>query len=160
MAIDEGKGFTQPRTGPKTFTEYSLGALLVFVGLVGSMLATMGSVSIYALFLFMGGFMPYFPFYGVPFVAGALGILMLPFGIVQVYYAWKLHTEDFRDFQRVIIVSALMIILSVSAAILSGFFFLFTLQITLGQILLNALVIFFLWKPEVQAEFSWTTQEN
>ena len=62
MSIDEGKGFTQRRTGPKTFTEYSLGALLVFVGLVGSMLATIGSVSIYALFLFVGEVIPYFPF--------------------------------------------------------------------------------------------------
>ena len=155
MAIDDGRGFTRPRTGPKAFTEYTLGALLVFVGLVGSMLAAIGSVSIYSFFLFLGGLMPYSPFYGVPFV----GILMLPFCILQVYYAWKLHAEDFRDFQRIIIISALMIILSAVAAALSGFFFLFTLQITLGEILLNALVIFFLHKPEIQAEFVWSTVE-
>jgi hypothetical protein len=159
MAIDEGKGFTQPRTGPKAFSEYTLGALLVFVGLVGSLLVTLGSVSLYGLLLFLGGAISYFPFFGVPFVAGAIGVLMLPFGILQAYYAWKLHSEDFRDFQRVIIISTLMIILSVVAAALSGLLFLFTLQMTLGQILLNALVIFFLHKPEIQAEFVWSTVE-
>ena len=160
MAIDEGKGFAQPRTGPKTFTEYSLGALLVFVGLVGSMLATIGSVSFYALLLFVGGAFPYFPIFGVPLFAGVMGLLMLPFGLLQVNYAWKMHTQNFNEFERVIIISIIMIVLSIVAASLLGFFAILTLQLTLGQILLNVLVIFFLLKPEVQSEFSWDLEAN
>ena len=160
MAIDEGRGFIQPRTGPKAFSEYTFGALLVLVGLVGSLLTTIGSVSVYAIFLFAVGFFPFFPGYTYLLGAGAAGVLMLPFAILQVYYAWKIHTEDFRDFQRVIIISAIVIILSVTAAVLLGWFFLLTLQVTLGQILFNVLVIFFLLKPEIQAEFSWNTEGN
>ncbi|NHI87873.1 MAG: hypothetical protein EAX87_00035 [Candidatus Thorarchaeota archaeon] len=154
MAIDEGKGFTQPRTGPKSFTEYSFGALLVFVGLLGSMLATFGSVSVYVMFWGLASLLPGFSsLYGSVVIA----VLMIPFGIAQGYYAWKLHTQDFRAFQTVNIICVLIIALSIVSAILSGFFALLTLQITVGQVVLNAIVIFFLLRPEVQAEFTWST---
>ena len=70
----------------------------------------------------MGEVIPYFPFFGVPLFAGVMGLLMLPFGLLQVNYAWKLHTQNFNEFERVIIISIIMIVLSIVAASLSGLF--------------------------------------
>jgi hypothetical protein len=154
MAIDEGKGFTQPRTGPKAFTEYTFGALLVFVGLLGSMLSTIGSISMYAFFWTLASFLPG---YNVLFGSAAIALLMIPFGLAQGYYAWELHTQNFKEFQRVVLICVLMIILSITSAALSGFFIIVTLQIIIVQVALNALVTFLLLKPEVQKEFTWST---
>jgi hypothetical protein len=155
MAIDEGAGFTQPRQGPKAFTQYSFNAILVLVGLIGSFFAIMGSTPIYLLLLAFG---PLIPMFGVSMLAGVIGVLTIPLGILQIYYAWKIHNENFPDFQRVRNISWLTILLSIASAVFSGILFLVTLQILLGIIVLNALVIFFLGQETVQAEFVWNSE--
>lgn len=157
MALDEGYGFSRPRTGPKSFTEYSFNAILVMVGLVGSFLATLGAASIY---MFFFGLLPIWPFFELPMISGVVGLLTIPLGLLQLFYAWKLHTENFSDFQRVILISWLIIVLSILAAVLSGFMIFFTLQLVLGQVLLNVIVVFFLGKREVQEEFIWESGGN
>jgi hypothetical protein len=156
VAIEDDYSFTSPsrRSGPKAFTEYSFNAILVMVGLVGSFLATIGGGSFLILLIF--GFSMYmFPMFDPLFISGIIGIMMLPFGIAQVYYAWKIHTENFQDFQRVIGISWILIILVIVSAVFAGILFIFIFQLVIGQLLLNILVVFFLSKSEVQQEFYW-----
>jgi hypothetical protein len=80
---------------------------------------------------------------------------MIPFGIAQLYYAWKIHTENFRDFGRVTAISWILILLVIVSAIFAGFLIIIIFQLIIGQGLLNVLVVFFLSKPEVQQEFIW-----
>lgn len=157
MAI-EGDGFTQRRTGPKAFTEYTFNALLVMVGLIGSFLSVIGAASFY-LFL-----LPFSSLFGSVFgnslvISGLIGLAMIPIGVFQLYYGWKIHSENFTDFQRVIIISWVLIILSIISAVSMGILAIFSIQLTIGQVLLNIIVIFFLGKNEVQQEFTWVTGE-
>jgi hypothetical protein len=156
VAIEDDYSFTSPtqRSGPKTFTEYSFNAILVMVGLVGSFLATLGSASVMAIF-FIGFSQILLPGMELMVASSFIGILMIPFGAAQAYYAWKIHTENFRDFQRVIGISWILIVLVFISAILAGIFIIIILQILIGQVLLNILVVFFLSKSEVQQEFFW-----
>lgn len=150
----EGDEFEQRRTGPKAFTEYTFNALLVMVGLVGSFMSVLGAASFYVFLL------PFSSLFRSVFgegllISGIIGLVMIPISISQIYYAWKIHSENFTDFQRVIIISWVLIILSIISAISIGFLIMFSFQLVIGQLVLNILVIFFLSKSEVQQEFTW-----
>ncbi len=155
MAIEDDYSFASPtkRTGPKAFNEYSFNAILAMVGLVGSFLATLGGASVMALLLFPLTLIT--PIFGTLVFSGIIGLLMIPFGIAQLYYAWKIHTENFMDFGRVTAISWILIVLVIISAIFAGFFIILIFQLIIGQVLLNILVVFFLSKPEVQQEFIW-----
>ncbi|MFX1484806.1 MAG: hypothetical protein ACFFCP_16635 [Promethearchaeota archaeon] len=157
MAL-EGDDFTQHRTGPKAFTEYSFNALLVMVGLVGSFLSVIGGASSYIFLLPFSSVFDSF-FGSSSFISGIISLVMIPFGISQLYYAWKIHSENFSNFQTIILISSIQIILAVISAIFMGFLILFAIQLVLGQVFLNIIVIFFLSKTEVQQEFTWVTGE-
>ncbi|MFW9870012.1 MAG: hypothetical protein ACFFFO_12880 [Candidatus Thorarchaeota archaeon] len=157
MAL-EGDDFTQQRTGPKAFTEYSFNALLVMVGLVGSFLSVIGGASFYIFLLPFSSVFDSF-FGSSSFISGIIGLIMIPFGITQLYYAWKIHSENFTDFQTIILISWTQLVLSIISAIFMGFLILFAIQLVLGQAVLNIIVIFFLGKTEVQQEFVWSTGE-
>ncbi|MFW9769047.1 MAG: hypothetical protein ACFFF9_10820 [Candidatus Thorarchaeota archaeon] len=156
MAFEDDYSFAPPesRTGPKAFTEYSFNAILVMVGLVGSFLATLGSASIIIFFMVVVSYYPGSIFDPL-IIPGYIGIMMIPLGVAQVYYAWKIHTENFRDFQRIIAISAILIILVFASIFFAGFWIFIIFQIVIAQVFLNILVVFFLSKSEVQQEFYW-----
>jgi len=156
VAFEDDYSFASPttRSGPKAFTEYSFNAILVMVGLVGSFLATIGNASVLGSFLWLLSMFPGSIFDPLV-ISGFFSILMIPFGAAQAYYAWKIHTENFRDFQRVIAISWILIVLVIVSALFAGFFVIIFIQLIIGQILLNILVVFFLGKSEVQQEFYW-----
>lgn len=156
MAIEDDYSFQPPatRTGPKSFTEYSFNAIMVMVGLVGSFMATIGGASVLIMFLWAFSFVPG-PIFDPLMIPGIIGLLMIPLGIAQVYYAYKIHTENFEDFQIVIGISWILIVMIILSAIFAGILIVLILQLVIGQILLNALVLFFLGKSEVQQEFRW-----
>lgn len=157
MAL-EGDDFPQQRTGPKAFTEYSFNAILVMVGMIGSFMSVIGSASFYVFLLpFSSAFGSFFGS-GI-FVSGIIGLIMIPFGALQLYYAWKIHTENFTDFRTIIYISWTQIVLAIVSALFMGFFIIVSIQLIIGQLLLNIIVIFFLSKDEVQQEFTWKTGE-
>ncbi len=153
MAIEDDYGSPAPakRSGPKAFTEYSFNAIMVMVGLVGSFMASIGGAS-YMFIIFLP--LPS-SIFGTLGIAGIIGLLMVPFGIGQVYFAWKIHSASFQSFGTILAISWIIIVLAVLSAIFAGFFFILTFQLVIGQVLLNALVLFFLSKSEVQQEFVW-----
>ncbi|MGY5864058.1 MAG: hypothetical protein RTV41_05605 [Candidatus Thorarchaeota archaeon] len=153
MAIEDDYSYSTPtkRSGPKAFTEYTFNAIIVIVGLVGSFLVTLGGTSF--LFFFISPLL--LPLFGTLWISSIINLLMIPFGIAQVYYVWKIHSESFQDFWRIIAISWIMIVLAVLSAVFAGFLIILTFQVVIGQVLLNVLVVFFLSKSEVQQEFVW-----
>ncbi|MHA2145417.1 MAG: hypothetical protein ACXAB0_08190 [Candidatus Thorarchaeota archaeon] len=154
MSIEDDYSYSTPakRSGPKAFSEYTFNALMVMLGLVGSLLTTLGGASYYFVFL-LPLFIP--PIFGTLMISSMVGMLTIPFGIAQIYYAWKLHTENFQEFSRILVISWILIVLAVLSAIFAGFLFILIFQLVGSQVLLNILVIFFLSKTEVQQEFMW-----
>ncbi|MHA1944266.1 MAG: hypothetical protein ACW96M_07710 [Candidatus Thorarchaeota archaeon] len=152
MAIEDGHDFTQRRTSPKAFTEYTFNAMLVFVGMIGSCVTVIGAAVFYFTLL------PLDPlFFGRNYLSGYIGLAMVPIGLAQIYYSWKMHKENFSSFQGIIIISWILIILSFVSAFFMGLLLIFTINLVVGQIFTNILVIFFLSKIEVQQEFMWET---
>ncbi|MHA1950826.1 MAG: hypothetical protein ACXAAO_14280 [Candidatus Thorarchaeota archaeon] len=157
MAIEDDFGYSTPtlRTGPRAFTEYSFNAILVILGLVGSCLSSFGNI----FYIFLLLIPVIWSFFGIAALPGIIGLIMIPLGIVQLHYAWKIHSENFTEFQRIIAISWILIILNIISALFMGFMIILAIQFLGAQIFLNVLVVFFLSKEEVQQEFTWESGE-
>jgi hypothetical protein len=160
VAISDDYGFEAERTGPKPFTEYSFGAIMVLVALVGSFLIAISqcvivifSSILFSFPIFMGEFA-----WAFWIAVLSLTIAVLIISIFQVNFGYRLHAQGLHDTKRIIQCSALVVILEISSLILAAFTILLLLmlyQVFIAILILNFISFFLMRKEEVQAEFRW-----
>lgn len=157
MAIPENENHQLFNSGPKKFTEYSFSAILALLGLVGSFLVIASQFSIVAIMipiLLLSTPNPQLVILAVAIIS--LVLMIIP-GVGQVYYAYQLHVRSFEDFNRVVQLSSINIILSITGLvafwIVLWILAVLYIQIIGAVIVFNLLAIFMLRKPEVQNEF-------
>ena len=145
----------QERSSPKLFTEYSLSAILVIVGQIGSFITIM-TLAIAMIFV-----------YWIIILTSTLDLIlvltmicslaMIPLGSYQLYQAYQLHKKPIHNFTRMQIIAGLNVILSiVQAAIYASILFiigLIMLYVFSGVIVFNLFVMYFLNQSNIRSEF-------
>lgn len=145
----------QQRTSPKLFTEYSLSAILVIVGLIGSFLTT-STLSIATIViswvLIMTSTLD-----SILSLTLIFSLAMFPLGIYQLYHAHQLHKKSFHNFTRMQTIAGLNVMFSVvQAAIYASVQFIIGLMMLYAfssVIVFNLIVVYLLNQSNVRSEF-------
>ncbi|MDH4215058.1 MAG: hypothetical protein OEV85_14170 [Candidatus Thorarchaeota archaeon] len=157
MALSDDYDFRSEPTGPKSFTEYSFGAIMVLVAQIGSFLAMtsqiviMIPVSWLIPIRYSGGEL-------LALILIGLSLLVFIISIFQVFLGYQLHSQGLRENNRIILFNIITIIFEFSMIViltfslgLIGLFLNF--QVSIVIIILNITSIYFLRIEAVQKEF-------
>jgi len=153
--IEEGVNQQGLRSGPKLFTEYSLSAILVFVGLIGSFMSIItlaGTVFLLSWLMVITSVID-----PILSIAAICSLAMIPLGAYQVYQAYQLHKKSTHNFKTMQIIAVLNVAFSVvqAAAFGSVIFMIGIIMLYAfgGVIVFNLIVVYFLNQSEVRQEF-------
>jgi len=157
VALSDDYDFRSEPTGPKSFTEYSFGAIIVLIAQIGSFLCVTSQFSVA---LPIAWVIP-IVYTGAELTSlGLTGVSMLAFliGIFQLHLGYQLHKQGFQDDNRIEFFNIIIILIEISIYImlaisLNVLLILVFLQVSIGIIILNIVSIYFLRDEEVQKEF-------
>jgi len=153
--IEEGVNQQDPRSGPKLFTEYSLSALLVIVGLIGSFMTIITLASAVLLISWLMVITSVID--PIMTLSAICSLAMIPLGAYQVYQAYQLHKKSIHNFKTMQMIAILNVAFSVvQAAAFGSVIFMIGLIMLYafgGVIVFNLIVVYFLNKSDVRQEF-------
>ncbi len=155
MAFPENDVFQQQeRTSPKLFTEYSLGALLAIVGLIGSFMVTVSEAAVVVILSWALIMMTPDP---ILVLTTICSLVVVPLGVYQLYQAYQLHKKSIHNFKRMQMIAVFIVALAIAQAaayasiiLVIGLIMLYALS---GSIVFNLMVVYFLNQSEVRTEF-------
>lgn len=154
-SIEEGVNQQGPRSGPKLFTEYSLSALLVIVGLIGSFMTILTLASTVLLISWLMVITSVID--PILTISAICSLAMFPLGAYQVYQAYQLHKKSMHNFKTMQMIAGLNVVFSIVQAAAFGSVLLVIGLIMLyafgGVIVFNLMVVYFLNQSEVRQEF-------
>lgn len=156
MALSDDYGFKARRTGPKPFTEYSFGAIMVFVAQVGTALTAAGQLSIFIIFPFVFSIiLPSAVWF--PTVILAAPLVILAISLYEILLVYRLHTFGLTENNRIVplntIIILVEIILLISMSFIFSLFVILMVQTSAIILLLNFLSIYLMRKEDIQMEF-------
>jgi len=153
--IEEGENRQEPRSGPKLFTEYSLSALLVIVGLIGSFMTILTLASTVLLISWLMVITSVID--PILTLSAICSLAMIPLGAYQVYQAYQLHKKSIHNFKTMQMIAGLNVVFSIVQAAAFGSVLLVIGLIMLyafgGVIVFNLIIVYFLNQSEVRQEF-------
>lgn len=152
---EDGVYQQQERSSPKLFTEYSIGAILAIVGLIGSFM----TIIILASTVFLISWLMVITSVLDPMLtlAAICSLAMIPLGVYQVYQAYQLHKKSIHNFKKIQMIAVLNVVFSVAQAAAFGSIVFIIGLIMLyafgGVIVFNLIIVYFLNQSEVRQEF-------
>ncbi|MFW9958192.1 MAG: hypothetical protein ACFFCT_08975 [Candidatus Odinarchaeota archaeon] len=157
MALSDDYDFRSEPTGPKSFTEYSFGAIMVLVAQIGSFLAMTSQIVI---MIPMSWLIPILYSGGELLALILIGLSLLVFiiSIFQVFLGYQLHSQGLGENNRIILFNIITIVFEFSMIAILTFSLgliglLLIFQISIAIIILNITSVYFLRIEAVQKEF-------
>jgi hypothetical protein len=157
VALTDENNFESEPMGPKRFTEYSFGAIVVLAAQIGSFLcltsqvALMVPISWLISLLYSDGEL-------LETLVIGLNLLVIVISIFQVFFGYRLHSHGLEENNKLILFNAVTIIIELCIFILLSisvglFVLLLIFQVSGGVIIMNITSIYFMSTESVQKEF-------